>query len=223
MRFTKAMSTLGTAGSAGFSLGRPALRRQLLLTACSTLEELHELERRGPLAELRQESRYSWRAVLLPVRTSGSFHGENPFRPIATTGAGAFAALTLGRATPVSLTRFVRHGAGLAAKTAAAPGLITALSAGAPVTGNMTFSLWQSERDMLNFAYGEQPGGHLQTVRADRRTGILVEQVNARFRAIRIDGTWNPQTTLHPEALSQLAATLDEQAGSRAWTDRGAG
>jgi len=209
VRFAKALTTVGSAASGGFAPGRPAVRRQVLLTV-SSIRDDPDAGERGLLADIRESSKYHWRAVLVPVHTRGSFHGQNPFRPIQNVQAGTFAALTLGRATPASLTRFLRHGAGLADQTAAAPGLITALTAGVPLSGNMTFSLWESEANMLRFAYGDRPTGHLRTVDANRRTPILAEQVNARLRVIATTGAWDPRATLHPDRLSRLAVTPDQ-------------
>jgi hypothetical protein len=86
-----------------------------------------------------------------------------------------------------------------------AQGLISAVSAGWPTTGNCTISIWESEKEMLRFAYGDADG-HADTVR--RGPPILVEQLNARLQVCRLGGNLEGGTMLHPERLAQLAAAL---------------
>lgn len=81
---------------------------------------------------------------------------------------------------------------------------MSAISAGWPPTGNCTISIWESEQHMLSFAYGDVEG-HGDTVRRD--PPILAEQLNARLRVRRLDGSWGPGT-MYPERLAQLAAAL---------------
>jgi hypothetical protein len=100
--------------------------------------------------------------------------------------------------------RFLREGARLRRFVHGAPGLVTAYSAGVPLTGNCTLSLWESEDHMLSFAYRDG-AGHGRTVRRD--PPILVEQLNARLRLRRLGGSWG-RDTLHAERLARLAATL---------------
>jgi hypothetical protein len=121
-----------------------------------------------------------------------------------TVAHGPFAALTLGRVRLRSLPRFLREGARLGSFTRQAPGLVSAVSAGWPPTGNCTISIWDSEQHMLRFAYGDVEG-HGDTVRRD--PPILAEQLNARLRVRRLDGSWGGGT-MHPERLTRLAAAL---------------
>lgn len=57
---------------------------------------------------------------------------------------------------------------------------------------------------MLRFAYADVEG-HGDTVRRD--PPILAEQLNARFRVRRLDGSWGGGT-MHPERLARLVAAL---------------
>jgi hypothetical protein len=62
----------------------------------------------------------------------------------------------------------------------------------------------ESEQHMLRFAYGDVEG-HGDTVRRD--PPILAEQLNARLRVRRLDGSWG-RGTMHRERLARLAAAL---------------
>ena len=118
------------------------------------------------------------------LSTRGSHYGERPLAPAAEApGNGRLAVVTLGRTTLCSVPRFLWHGRGLARHILGADGMVSAISAGSPLTGNLTFSLWDSQEAMVAFAYGGAvPGGHVETVRA--RPPILVEQLSARIRPL---------------------------------------
>jgi hypothetical protein len=148
-----------------------------------------------PLAQrLATEARHSWWSLFDVVSTRGSHYGSAPLSSRDTVADGPFAALTLGRVRLRSLPRFLREGARLGPFPSQAPGMISAVSAGWPPTGNCTISLWESEQHMLRFAYGDVEG-HGDTVRRD--PPILAEQLNARLRVRRLGGSWNDDT-MHP-------------------------
>lgn len=204
LRFAKAMASIGTARSFGFGAGLPRVRRQVMLAAWTSAEAFDAFLS-GPLgAQLARDSAYDWHVLSAVVSTRGSFHGRRPLAPSAEQpDGGALGVITLGRSSARTLARFLWHGEGLAGEVRGAGGVITAVSAGVPLTGNATFSLWESREDMLRFAYGERSGGHVETVRA--RPPILVEQLNARLAPLRIAGRWDLGSTQNPERLARLA------------------
>lgn len=202
--FAKAMPFIGSGASAGFGGGVPALQRQVLLTAWRQEEDFERFLEQ-PLAQpLVAEANSGW-SLFEVASTRGSHFGS---KPLAARGAsvadGPFAALTLGRVRPRSLPRFLREGTRLGSFTRQAPGLVSAVSAGWPPTGNCTISVWESERHMLGFAYANVEG-HGHTVRRD--PPILTEQLNARLRVRRVSGSWGPGR-MHRERLARLGAAL---------------
>jgi hypothetical protein len=199
--FAKAMPFIGSGASAGFGGGVPALGRQVLLTAWRGEADFERFLEQPVAQRLAPES---WWSLFDVVSTRGSHYGSEPLSSRDTVAAGPFAALTLGRVELRSLPRFLREGARLGPFTRQAPGLVSAVSAGWPPTGNCTISIWESEQHMLRFAYGDVEG-HGDTVRRD--PPILAEQLNARLRVRRLDGSWGGGT-MHPERLAQLAAAL---------------
>jgi hypothetical protein len=202
--FAKAMPFIGSGASAGFGGGVPALGRQVLLTAWHGETDFERFVEQ-PLAQcLDTEARHSWWSLFDVVSTRGSHYGSTPLSSRDAVAEGPFAALTLGRIRLRSLPRFLREGARLESFTRQAPGLVSAVSAGWPPTGNCTVSIWESEQHMLRFAYGDVEG-HGDTVRRD--PPILAEQLNARLRVRRLDGSWGCGT-MHPERLSRLTAAL---------------
>jgi hypothetical protein len=194
---------IGSGASAGFGGGVPALGRQVLLTAWRGEADFdHFLEQ--PLAQHLAPGAGSWWSLFDVASTRGSHYGSMPLSSRDAVADGPFAALTLGRVRLRSLPRFLREGVRLGSFTRQAPGLVSAVSAGWPPTGNCTLSIWETEQHMLAFAYGDVEG-HGDTVRRD--PPILIEQLNARLRVRRLGGGWG-DGTMHPERLTRLAAAL---------------
>jgi hypothetical protein len=202
--FAKAMPFIGSGASAGFGGGVPALRRQALLTAWRHETDFERFLDQPPAVQLASEARHSWWSLFDVASTRGSHYGSTPLSGRGTLADGPFAALTLGRVRLRALPRFLHEGARLGPFTRQAPGLVSAVSAGWPPTGNCTISIWESEQHMLRFAYGDRKG-HGATVRRD--PPILAEQLNARLRVRRLGGSWG-QDTMHPERLARLASAL---------------
>jgi hypothetical protein len=202
--FAKAMPFIGSGASAGFGGGLPAFERQVLLTAWRQKADFERFLKQPVAHRLAAEARYSWWSLFDVVSTRGSHYGSAPLSSRDEVADGPFAALTLGRVRLRSLPRFLREGARLGSFARQAPGLVSAVSAGWPPTGNCTVSIWESEQHMLRFAYGDVDG-HGDTVR--REPPILVEQLNARLRVRRLGGTWG-DGTMHPERLTRVAEAL---------------
>ena len=214
--FAKTMSCFGSRRGHGFT-GVPDPRRQLVLTAWRTPTHAIEHASGATSDELMAGAASHWHVVGEVLRARGAHAGARPLAPAEPPAdhAGPIAVLTLGRATPRTFGRFAVHGGRLSPVTRRPHGLVTAQSAGWPLTGNMTFSIWESERDMLGFAYGREAGGHGAVARA--RPPILRDQLNARLRPWRIGGRWDPRTTQHAERLERLerlARALDDE-----WSD----
>ena len=199
------MPFIGSGASAGFGGGVPALGSQVLLTTWRQKTDFEDFLSQ-PLAErLASEARHSWWSLFEVVSTRGSYNGAKPVVASTHPDLGLpFAALTLGRTQPRSLLRFLREGARLGPFVRDASGLVTTFSAGVPLTGNCTVSIWRSERDMHAYAHSDRDGPGA-TVRGD--SPILVEQLNARPRLLQIGGIWGPNT-MHRDRLEQLVGTL---------------
>ncbi len=202
--FAKAMPFIGSGASAGFDGGVPALGRQVLLTAWRRETDFERFLDQPLARRLVSEARHSWWSLFEVASARGSHYGSTPLSSRESVGGGPFAVLTLGRVRARSLPRFLREGARLGSFTRQAPGMVSAVSAGWPLTGNCTISIWESEQHMLRFAY-EDVEGHGETVR--RNPPILVEQLNARLRLRRLDGSW-AGSVMHPERLTRIVTAL---------------
>jgi hypothetical protein len=215
-RFAKVMTCFGTRGSAGFSpWGMPHLCRVITLLAWDEQAALDAFLRDTQLARDWEQCQWTWHMRARALCSRGTFRGSSPWAELPRSAAGSSAAavgpiavLTLGRTSWRTTPAFMRITP--AAKTfLRTPGLITAVSAGLPVKGNCTFTLWESEAAMQRFAYGKPPGAHRQTIRHSHERSVLLEQLSARFTPIRIEGRWDPDSTPNATLLSGLAKALE--------------
>lgn len=128
-----------------------------------------------------------WWLLMEVLSTRGSHGGAKPLRPRGgdLEPGQQLAVLTLGRTTLARLPRFLTRGAMVAREIEQDDAVSFAASAGWPITGNMTLSLWDSEEQMLERIY-RGGGSHPATVRAKRP--ILRDQLNARLAVIASGG-----------------------------------
>lgn len=192
--FAKDMRAIASRNGFGLGIGDP--RRTVTVCAWQNLDGAESfLNDSGSLASDRD-----WGALLEVTRTRGDHLGVKPlvaYEPAA--GDGAIGALTLGLTPWRGVPRFMSHGVRLRGSLERSPGLLFATSAGWPTTGNSTFSLWESEAAMLEFAYGSG-GGHENTAHA--RPPILSGQLNARMRVLALDGRLAQLPAVSPPAES---------------------
>ncbi len=98
------------------------------------------------------------------------------------------AVLTRASIHPAKATAFWRHAPAAQASLDAAQGCLLAVGLGeAPLVRQCTFSLWQSEPDMLAYA---QEGAHQQASSAAWRQKFFSESLFARMRVLRMSGLW---------------------------------
>jgi hypothetical protein len=193
LRWAKALTMLGAGERGGFAVGLAAVHRQLLIASWRSQAQFESFHAESSLAAAwDRDCSHAWHVLMHPTRTKGSFCGLVPFGQLTENGGdGPISVLTLGRCRWWRLASFTREGMSLTTSILQADGLITALTAGFPVTGNATFSLWEDTKSMLDFAYGQKGTGHRATVDRDSRLGILQEQITVRFLPHEIRGTWD--------------------------------
>jgi hypothetical protein len=210
LRFAKAMTALSGGTTHGFGSDHPDLRRQMTIAVWEDTAAYERFTASAIGGALLREPGYSVLTRALSAR--GSFHGR---RPIDAADSGphdsALAVITLGRTSPRRLLRFLVHGARLTDAILGAEGLVTAASAGLPLTGNATFSVWEDSASMQRFAYGNRDG-HRATAHA--MPPILSEQLNARLLVLRIDGRWDQRTAHNAGGLTRVADDLASAAAA---------
>jgi hypothetical protein len=159
-------------------------------------------------ARWRSHGRETYTVRLQPLQSRGAWSGANPL----TKGSGPLVGRAAdGRKTsealvPVAiLTRATIRARRLRAfygaieppaqALLAAPGLLASVGMGEwPVARQATFSLWRSADDAQAYAYAR--GDHREVIRRTRAGRWYSEELFARFRPYRSEGTWDGKDPL---------------------------
>ena len=150
----------------------------------------------------------SWTVRLEPLASHGAWGGVEPLgrRHAPTTDVGPLAVLTRATVRARRWRRFYRAAALTDAALHDAPGLLAAVGVGErPVGRQATFSLWTSATDVAAFAYRD--ADHVEVIRRTRDEAWYAEELFARFRPYRSEGTWDGVDPLAvPAARSRSSA-----------------
>jgi len=173
------------------------LRRWALLAAWEDEAALDAFLADSPVvarwSELARE-RYDVR--LAPLRSQGAWNGRNPF-PVddPQRGEGPVAILTRATIRASRLVPFYRAIEPPAQTLLGAEGLLASVGMGEwPVARQATFSIWRSLADAQGYAY--RSASHREVVRRTRAEDWYSEELFARFRPYRAQGTWSGRDPL---------------------------
>jgi hypothetical protein len=182
---------LGTGSGESFTLRDADPRHWALLTVFAD-EAAADRFGAGPLVG-------GWRAAateelfarLRPLTARGRWSGREPFAAGASAAQadGPVAALTRARLRPSRALGFWRSVPPVVADLRGAPGLRLSLGIGeAPVGLQGTFSLWNSQRDLVDFAY--RGAAHRDVVARTGPERWYAEELFARFAVLDVQGTY---------------------------------
>ena len=193
LRFWK---LLGTGNGGGFSLS-PNWSRYGLFAVWETAAAADEFfAGSGLIRKYEKRADEIWTVKMLPIKAHGKWSGANPFQSFAEKNAEApVAVLTRAKIHLSKLRRFWSFVPQTSRELENAGGKIASIGIGeAPFVRQATFSLWQSERDVQNFAY--QSPVHREVVKLTRAENWYAEDLFARFTPIASAGTWNGRDPL---------------------------
>lgn len=187
LRFHK---LVGTGDGRTFDFRDADLRTWGLVAVWADNEAARRYAAASPVARgWRRLSEEAWRAWLRPIATRGQWSGREPF--VCTPGDrgdGPVAAITRARLRPSRAAAFWRAVPPVTVELHAQPGLRLAVGIGeAPVGLQGTFSVWDSDRDLTDFAY-RRPA-HRAVVDATPRERWYSEELFTRFAVERTEGT----------------------------------
>lgn len=189
LRFFK---LLGSGDGGGFSL-KPDWSRYALLCVWDDERAADEFFQTSKLMEkYRRRASEIWTARLAPTRAHGAWSGANPFLPVvdAPPESAPVAVLTRAAIRPAKLARFWSFVPATSREIERAPGLIASIGVGeAPFVRQATFSLWQTEAAMKDFAYKSEM--HREVVKLTRTENWYAEELFARFSLVSSEGAWN--------------------------------
>lgn len=113
-------------------------------------------------------------------------------------------AVTLARMRIPELPRFLRHGRPVERLVRDHPGVTLALAAIRPPRTVSTFSVWRSQREMVEMVHGRsavaEPDRHASAMRERERRDFHHEFATFRFRPLSEHGAWQGRTAIVPTA-----------------------
>ncbi|CAN5729073.1 hypothetical protein BH24ACT3_BH24ACT3_13760 [soil metagenome] len=209
LRFSR---LLGTGRGSSMTLSAD-LRRWALFAVWDDDEALTRFLAHSPVAHhWQRHGQETWSVGLEPLAAHGAWGGNNPLghRHAPTGDVAPLAVLTRARIRPSKLAAFYRAVPAADRRLAAAPGRIASIGVGeAPVGRQATFSLGASADAVSDFAYRAFTDGasadstdgdddHRRIVARTRAEGWYAEELFARFRPYRSEGTWAGTDPLSP-------------------------
>lgn len=187
---------LGTGNGGGFSLN-PNWARYGLFAVWETPNAADEFFASSNLMQkYRNRAAEVWTIKMLPVKAHGNWSGANPFTAFAAKNTERpIAVLTRAKIHLSKLSRFWSFVPATSRELENASGKIASIGIGeAPFVRQATFSLWQTERDVQNFAY--QSPVHREVVKLTRAENWYAEDLFARFTPVASEGSWSGRDPL---------------------------
>ncbi|WP_257883339.1 spheroidene monooxygenase [Hymenobacter sp. DG01] len=188
LRFQKLLGS----GAGGFG-ALPNLRRYGFMAVWESEAAAARFFAEHPLwQQYQQRTSEIWTAELVPLKSHGLWDGVNPFAYPSEMAepTGPVAVLTRASIRWQKTPRFWRYVAPTSATVAHAPGVRAAIGLGElPVVRQATFSLWESQQAMQDYAYRSEK--HKQVIKLTRQEKWYGEELFARFRVVRTEGTWD--------------------------------
>ncbi len=193
LRFWK---LLGTGNGGGFSLSPNWARYGLFAVWENAADADAFFAESGLMRKYKKHADEIWTVKMLPTKAHGKWAGANPFAAFAEKKPDApVAVLTRAKIRLGKLQRFWSFVPQTSRELEHAPGKIASIGIGeAPFVRQATFSLWQSEADVQNFAYKSPI--HREVVKLTRAENWYAEDLFARFTPIASEGVWNGRDPL---------------------------
>lgn len=182
---------VGTARGRSFAW-KPDMLRWGLVAAWEDETALDAFLATSPVVERWHEHASEvWTVRMVPVKSNGKWGGANPFpaQP-APAGDGPYAVITRATLRPHMTRRFYGAVPPIDLDLARNQGLMASVGFGeSPLGRQGTLTLWRSLDELTAFAYGT--AAHREAMRRRQDEAWYSEELFARFRPIRSDGTWD--------------------------------
>lgn len=192
LRFAK---LLGTGAGRTFTPSDADPHRWGLLTVWDDAASAERAGRSGVVRDWDDKASERLRVTMSPLSSRGRWSGREPFGEDAAGGGwnGPVAAITRARLRPTRALGFWRAVPPVVGDLTEAPGLRLALGIGeAPVLLQGTFSLWQSPRHLVDFAYRSDT--HRDAVARTEPERWYSEELFARLAVHDVTGTFRGET-----------------------------
>ncbi len=186
VRFAK---MLGTGDGRTFTVRDSDPTRWAALICWASTEAAETARTTGVLHDWQQTATETWRVDLKPLTSRGKWSGREPFgAPEPARTQGPVAAVTRARLTATKAAGFWRAVPPVSADLHRSPGLRAAVGIGeAPIGLQGTFSLWDSDTALRDFAH--RGAAHTEVIRRTAEEGWYAEELFARFAVVGSAGT----------------------------------
>lgn len=163
-----------------------------LFAVWDSIESARQFSESSPVAKRwAMHSDEQWESLLLPVAWKGKWSRRDPFDgavPGVAVPGRAVAAVTRARVKPSQWRAFAAATPPVAAAVNGSPGLRYTVGIGeAPIGLQGTFSLWDSDEALRNFAYTNAE--HRAVMTRTRTDRWYAEEMFARFAVLETSGT----------------------------------
>lgn len=190
----------GLGGGHGYSLNTKFDKHGFL----GVWESMAQAERfmNGSLfGEYKSKSVEVYTMIMEPLSSRGTWSGFNGWRPVLEASANNELVCVLTRATlrPGYIFRFFGQIAKVVRDHKERKGLIlTQGFAEIPFLEQATFSIWENEALMKDFAFNS---AHQEVIRTTRERKGFREEMYTRMRPVETRGTWNGLDPLKPHMM----------------------
>ncbi|MFO7864571.1 MAG: hypothetical protein R6U85_11260 [Salinivirgaceae bacterium] len=180
---------MGTGSGNGFKAWAD-LSTYALLTVWENEQQADEFLNNSELhKKYRQKSIEQYTVYMHPIKSHGQWSKQNPFKPDADVPGDYTAVITRATIATKQLIRFWNYVPGTSKTLENYDGLIYAKGVGEwPIKQMATFSLWENEKSMLAYAYKNPQ--HKKVIKKTRELNWYSEELFARFRPFKTEGTW---------------------------------
>jgi len=181
---------MGTGSGQTFTMRDADLNHWVVLTAWDSITGPQQFAASKVARQWNSISTSHAQFVLEPLSSKGQWAGAEPFSAQPDPAwNGLTAALTRASIKVRWWRQFWKAVPPVATDLNNTPGLIASLGIGeAPVGLQGTFSVWQSNTSISDFAIKQQP--HRDVIRRTHETGWYKEELFARFKVIGATGTY---------------------------------
>ncbi|MEM8698079.1 MAG: DUF3291 domain-containing protein [Pseudomonadota bacterium] len=165
-----------------------------------------QLAEASVFARYRRHAEETATLLLSPVSTRGVWDGKVPFRAEGDKRPSPIAVLTRATLHKRALSGFWSNVPGIEGTIREEEHLLMKVGMGeVPWLQQVTFSIWQDDRAMQEFAY--RSAHHREAIRRVREGGWFREELYARFAVAGAEGIWQgrPLATSLQSAASALA------------------
>lgn len=179
---------LGSGAGAGFSLW-PDFSTYVLLTVWESHSDYQLFTEHPWYMSLLEHNHARTRVKMHPLRSKGSWEGKQPFSalPEYSESLPYTAVLTRARIRLTSLLHFWRNVPQVSKSMRGQAGLLFSKGIGEwPLIEQATFSLWQDQNAIDNFAYRKHQ--HQQVIQKTYKNQWYSEELFARFQILSLEG-----------------------------------